>query len=205
VNLPKYAQLEIERRMLVVPELLPDLSGLLYTEIEDRYLDAGRLRLRKMTDCSVSESIYKLCKKYGPTDAYEEPIVNIYLTRGEYESLHILPGRDLVKRRYRYEYQGRRFSIDAHTGVLTGLSLCECEAASSAELMEIAFPPFALEDVTADPRYSGVGLALSAASVEALPNPPSPYPDFVRSAHREGGAQTSNCLVVSGFVEKSES
>jgi CYTH domain-containing protein len=116
-----------------------------------------------MTDCDAEESIYKLCKKYGSTGKYEEPIVNIYLTVEEYESLRVLPGRDLVKRRYRYEYQGRRFSIDAHTGALAGLYLCECEAASITELMAIVFPPFAIEDVTTDLRYSGASLAQSVA------------------------------------------
>ncbi len=159
MNMPKYAQLEIERRMRIPLELLPDLSGLRYTDIEDRYLDAGRLRLRKMTECGATESIFKLCKKYGNTGKYEEPIVNIYLTREEYESLHILPGHDLVKRRYRYEYHGRWFSIDAHMGRWIGLYLCECEAHSVAELIEIAFPPFAFEDVTADPRFLGASLA----------------------------------------------
>ena len=149
--------------MRIPLELLPDLNGLPYVDIEDRYLDAGRLRLRKMTDCDAEESIYKLCKKYGSAGRYEEPIVNIYLTVEEYESLRVLPGRDLVKRRYRYEYQGRRFSIDAHTGALAGLYLCECEATSLAELMEIVFPPFAIEDVTTDPRYSGAALAQAAA------------------------------------------
>jgi hypothetical protein len=152
--------------MRILPEQLPDLSGLPYVDVADRYLDGGRMRLRKMTEPGVVESIYKLCKKYGSVGAYEEPIVNIYLTREEYEVLRVLPGRDLVKRRYRYEHQGRRFSIDAHTGALAGLYLCECEAASVAELMAIAFPPFAVEDVTADPRYSGAGLAQSAARGE---------------------------------------
>jgi len=159
MKMPPYAQLEIERRMRIPPELLPDLSGLRYTEIEDRYLDAGRMRLRKMTDCDATESIYKLCKKYGCTGKYEEPIVNIYLTREEYESFKILPGHDLVKRRYRYEYQGRRFSIDEHTGRWSGLYLCECEANSTSELLKIAFPPFAVEDVTEDPCFSGGALA----------------------------------------------
>jgi CYTH domain-containing protein len=169
--MPKYAQLEIERRLLVSPDLLPDLSGLPYVDIEDRYLDGGRLRLRKMTAAGAAESIYKFCKKYGSDDTYKEPIVNIYLTREEYEVLHVLPGCDLVKRRYRYEYEGRRFSIDAHTGLLSGLYLCECEAASTAELMEIVFPPFAVEDVTADSRYSGASLAQSAARGDnILPN-----------------------------------
>ncbi len=166
--MPKYAQLEIERRMLIPPELLPDLSGLRYVEIEDRYLNAGHLRLRRMTECGATESIYKLCKKYGSTGKYEEPIVNIYLTREEYESLHVLPGRDLVKRRYRYEYQGQCFSIDAHTGPLRGLYLCECEAASTSELNEVAFPPFVVEDVTADMRFSGANLAQAYASNNGL-------------------------------------
>ena len=151
--------MEIERRMRISPEQLPDLSSLHYTEIEDRYLDAGRLRLRKMTEGGATESIYKLCKKYGSTGKYEEPIVNVYLTKEEYESLQVLPGQNLVKRRYRYEYQSHRFSIDAHTGVLAGLYLCECEAASTSELREITFPPFAVTDVTADPEFSGAILA----------------------------------------------
>ncbi|MCW3095250.1 MAG: hypothetical protein JWL77_868 [Chthonomonadaceae bacterium] len=167
MNMPKYAQLEIERRMLIPPESLPDLSRLPYVDIEDRYLNAGRLRLRKMTAAGATESIYKFCKKYGSDDTYKEPIVNIYLTREEYEVLMALPGRDLIKRRYRYEYQGCRFSIDAHMGLWAGLYLCECEAASIAELMAIVFPPFAVEDVTADARYSGSGLARSAATGEA--------------------------------------
>jgi CYTH domain-containing protein len=160
--MPKYAQLEIERRMRIPPDLVPDLSGQRYTEIEDRYLDAGRLRLRKMTDYDGAESIYKLCKKYGSTGTYEEPIVNIYLTQEEYNALHVLPGNDLIKRRYRYAFQGRQFSIDAHTGSLAGLYLCECEADSVSDLMEIAFPPFAVQDVTEDPRFSGVQLAHAA-------------------------------------------
>ena len=145
--------------MRVPPELLPDLRLLPYADIEDRYLNGGRLRLRKVTEAGAAESTYKLCKKYGPVGAYEEPIVNLYLTAEEYESLHILPGLDLRKRRYRYEYQGRRFSIDAHAGPLSGLYLCECEADSASELVEIAFPPFAVEDVTADHRFSGASLA----------------------------------------------
>jgi CYTH domain-containing protein len=171
MKIPKYALLEIERRMLIPPELLPDLGGMRYVDIEDRYLDGGRLRLRKVTEVDAVESIYKFCKKYGSTDRYVEPIVNIYLTQEEYKTLLALPGHDLVKRRYRYEYKRRRFSIDAHTGLLSGLYLCECEAASTAALMEIVFPPFAVEDVTADPRYSGAGLAQAAARGDnILPN-----------------------------------
>jgi CYTH domain-containing protein len=168
VKIPKYAQLEIERRMLIPPELLPDLNGLHYATIEDRYLEGGRLRLRKVTEVGAAESIYKLCKKYGRVGASEEPIVNVYLAVEEYESLRFLPGVDLLKRRYRYEYQGRCFSIDAHTGALTGLYLCECEAVSTSELNEVAFPPFVVEDVTADMRFSGANLARAYTSNNGL-------------------------------------
>ncbi len=159
MDLPKYALPEIERRMLIEAAQLPDLRGLPCQHIEDRYLEAGRLRLRKITNLIEPEVVYKLCKKYGGTGAYEEPIVNIYLTAQEYDSLRVLPGCDLAKRRYTYEHEGRRFSIDAHTGSLRGLYLCECEAASVPELLAVAFPPFAVKDVTLDPNYSGLHLA----------------------------------------------
>lgn len=158
-SVPKYAQIEIEWRMLVRAELLPDLRDLPCKYIEDRYLDAGRLRLRKITSGGATESTFKLCKKYGKTGAYEEPIVNIYLTSEEYDSLRHLPGSDIVKHRYSYEFQGRHFSIDEHVGALAGLYLCEYEATSAAVLDNIIFPPFAIENVTADDRYFGANLA----------------------------------------------
>ncbi len=159
VDAPKYALPEIERRMLVDAAQLPDLRGLPWRDITDRYISAGRLRLRKVTNPDETEPVYKLCKKYGGTSAYEELIVNIYLTAQEYNALRVLSGCDLAKRRYTYDYEGRRFSIDAHTGTLAGLYLCEYEAASVPELLAAAFPPFAIEDVTANPNYSGLCLA----------------------------------------------
>ena len=148
--------------MLVNPEFLPDLSVCPCFMIEDRYLDAGRLRLRKATPLGSDETVYKLCKKYGPITAYEEPIVNIYLSAGEYEALRLLPGRDLRKRRYKYDYQGRTFSIDEHSGALSGLYLCEIESISTADLLTVTFPPFAVRDVAGEAAYSGAGLATAA-------------------------------------------
>ena len=159
MDAPKYALLEIERRMLVETARLPDLRGLPCKTIEDRYLEAGRLRLRKITNADDAHVVYKLCKKYGSALAYQEPIVNIYLDAPEYDALRVLPGYDLTKRRYTVEYEGRRFSVDEHTGALTGVYLCEHEAASVSELLSVAFPPFAVEDVTLDPQFSGLSLA----------------------------------------------
>jgi len=160
-HIRKYSLLEIERRMLVRADLLPDLRGLIYKTIEDRYLDAGRLRLRKVTQVGATESTFKLCKKYGRVGTYEEPIVNIYLTAQEYEGFRHLPGSDILKRRYSYEFQGHDFSIDEHTDALAGLYLCEYEVTSAAVLNTIVVPSFAIEDVTADARFFGANLAHS--------------------------------------------
>lgn len=159
MSTPKYARPEIERRMLVRPDRLPDLGGLPCTVIEDRYFEAGRLRLRKMTGPAATDVVYKLGKKYGAIGAYEEPIVNIYLSAAEYDLLRVLPGHDLVKRRYRFEHAGHVFAIDEHGGVLAGLYLCEREAALVADLLAVPFPPFAGRDVTGDARFSGASLA----------------------------------------------
>ena len=65
MQIPKYSQLEIEKRGLVENTLLPDLSKLKCRVIEDRYLHDGRLRLRKIGWADgENHSIYKLCKKY---------------------------------------------------------------------------------------------------------------------------------------------
>lgn len=156
--LPKYALLEIERRMLVDATLLPSLEPVPFVSITDRYLDGGRLRLRKMV-ASDGTTQFKLCKKYGHTSAYVEPITNLYLTQAEYEVLTSLPGNTLYKRRYRYTFDGHTFGLDQFEGELTGLYLCEKEAPSVEELAAIIFPPFCVEDVTADPAYSGAALA----------------------------------------------
>lgn len=160
-HMPKYAQLEIERRMLVRAELLPDLCSLACKSIEDRYFDAGQMRLRKVTQVGSTEITFKVCKKYGMTGAFVQPIVNIYLTAQEYKSLRHLPGSDISKRRYSYEFQGRYFSVDEHIGGLAGLYLCEYEATSAAVLNSVVFPSFAVEDVTTDARFFGVNLARS--------------------------------------------
>ena len=156
---PKYALLEIERTLLVDPALLPDLSALPFTRIDDRYLHGGRLRLRVMSDSVTGVASYKLGKKYGATGPNTEPIVNVYLDASEYASLTGLPAYALSKRRYRYAHAGHIFGIDVFEGVHAGLYLCEAEAATLEALLALSFPPFAVRDVTADPDYSGWALA----------------------------------------------
>ncbi len=156
--------------MLVDPDSLPDLSECESRLIEDRYYEFGRMRLRKISRAGTPDPIFKLCKKYGETSRRSEPIANLYLTETEYAELLKLPGNDLVKRRYRYEFEGCIFSLDEHTGKLSGLFMVEKEGVSSEELDSMRFPPFGIRDVTEDSRFSGSNLAKIFSNPDAQPD-----------------------------------
>ncbi|HEY1750777.1 MAG TPA: hypothetical protein VGG29_05915 [Caulobacteraceae bacterium] len=154
---PKYALLENERRFLV--HALPDLAGARVRLIEDRYLDAGRLRLRRVTHFDGHPPEHKLCKKYGSADPVSGPIVNIYLTAEEHAAFAALPGRPLAKRRHTVAHAGRAFSVDVFEGPLAGLVMCEAEAPTPEAIRALAFPPWATHEVTADPFFGGASLS----------------------------------------------
>ena len=76
-DLPKYARWEHERRCLVPadgPRPWEDGSGWV---IRDRYLEAGRLRLRAITEPATGRRTFKLCKKFGSDATFSQPIVNV--------------------------------------------------------------------------------------------------------------------------------
>ncbi|HEY1426584.1 MAG TPA: hypothetical protein VGF50_07930 [Caulobacteraceae bacterium] len=152
-SIPKYALLENERRFLVLEP--PDMTGARVRLIEDLYLDAGRLRLRRVTHFDGVPPEHKLCKKYGLGDPVSGPIVNIYLTAEEHAALAALPGRPLRKRRYTILHAGRAFSLDVFEGALAGLAICEAEAPTAEAIRAVRFPPWAAREVTADPFFCG--------------------------------------------------
>lgn len=160
--LPKYAILENERRFLVRPQVVEGLAVSRRRLIEDRYISGGRLRLRAITDEATGEREFKLCKKYGSTDAVSEPIVNIYLSQAEHAAFAILPGSDIAKRRCSVEYAGRAFGLDLFLGRLEGLAICEAEAATREDIVALGFPPWAAVEITADAFFSGANLAVAA-------------------------------------------
>jgi CYTH domain-containing protein len=162
-DIPKYALLENERRFLV--RRPPDLAGTRARLIEDRYLDGGRLRLRRVTHLDGSPTEHKLCKKYGSADPASGPIVNIYLTEAEHAALAALPGRPLGKRRHTVLYDGRAFSVDVFEGALAGLVMCEAEAPTVEAIRALKFPPWAGREVTDDRFFSG-GCLCAITAVE---------------------------------------
>lgn len=156
-KIPKYAQLEHERRFLIIET--PDLSGAAFRLIEDLYITGSRLRLRKITYSDGQDIQFKLCKKYPSEDILSTPIVNTYLTADEHAALSELPGRKIRKRRYSIVSSAKPFSIDVFEAQLSGLILCEVEAASVTELESQIFPDWIRREVTGDPFFTGGNLA----------------------------------------------
>ncbi len=163
-NLPKYARWEHERKFFVPPAATHPWMRTAPWEVRDRYLDVGRMRLRAVTDTGSGEQTFKLCKKFSPESAYSQAIVNIYLSRDEYESLLQLPGRELNKRRFHDRFDGHTFGVDVFEAELDGLVLCEVEASSESELMGVEFPPYARVEVTEDLFFTGGSLCRASAS-----------------------------------------
>jgi CYTH domain-containing protein len=163
---PKYAHLELERRWLVDAARRPSLECHPATIIEDRYLDATRMRLRRMTRPDAGEVVWKLTKKYESADPSARPIVTSYLIEAEYQVLSVLPAHELTKRRHRLTLEGRIWSLDVFEGELRGLEMIECEVDDQADLAAVAPPDWALREVTHLPQWQCGALAAAGAIPE---------------------------------------
>ena len=159
-ELPRYARLELERRWLVDPARLPDLSGAPFRRIEGLYLDGGRLRLRVITHHPGGALEFKLGKKYERTDPLGGPIATLYLTQAEHAAFARLPGAPLVKQRYRLDGS----SLDVFEGALAGLTLAEIEFEDPAAALAVPPPAWAGREVTEDPFFRGAALARTTAA-----------------------------------------
>src|SRR3954452_17093635 len=95
----KYARVEIERRFLLagVPQ---DADVLAVHEMHDRYLDATRMRLRRMARVGGDTQL-KLTQKLPERDggARQGALTTIYLSEAEHAAFARLPGAELRKSR----------------------------------------------------------------------------------------------------------
>ncbi len=160
----KYARIERERRFLL--EKLPaDLDRSQFTLIEDVYLTGTRLRLRKMTAPDGTISAMKLGHKFVASNQrpHETMMTNFYLDDAEFAVLAQLPGRRLAKKRFKYTWHGRIFSIDQFQNELDGLILAEIESLTDENLMTIPVPDFAIREVTDEIEFTGGQLVLQTA------------------------------------------
>ena len=153
----KYARIERERRYL-----LQDLPGDLtraseHVQITDNYLTGTRLRLRKVRDPKTNKWTVKFTQKFAPNpeDLSRTVITNTYLNATEYEVLSVFEANEIRKNRYRFEFDGRKFSVDMFLGDLFGLVLAEVSFLTDEELDRFPQPPFAIADVTNHEMFTG--------------------------------------------------
>jgi len=154
---PKYAQLELERRWLVPRAQLPAVEQLVPRLIDDRYLDGGRLRLRRVL-AAAGETLFKLGKKYEARPGQSEYVVSVYLTAHEYAALAQLPGYAVRKRRYAFAGG----SLDIYEQPEHEFSIFEVEFGSLEEMSGYVPPAFVDQEVTFNASFSGHALAKNA-------------------------------------------
>jgi len=156
----KYARIERERRYLLqdLPEGLGRADE--HLQITDNYITGTRLRIRKVRNPRTNKWIVKFTRKFAPDpqDLSRTIITNIYLNATEAETLSIFEANEIRKNRYRFEFEGRKFSIDMFLGDLLGLVLAEVSFETDADLDGFPLPPFALADVTNDEVFTGGSL-----------------------------------------------
>jgi CYTH domain-containing protein len=153
----KYALIERERRFLLRDLPAPLTRASEHVQIWDNYITGTRLRLRRIRVPRTKERVWKLTQKYAPAppDFSRTVITNIYLSPAEYEVLSVFEGNEIRKNRYRFEHEGRAYSIDIFLGVLWGLVLAETSFETDDEMRDFALPPFAVRDVTEDEMFTG--------------------------------------------------
>ncbi len=153
----KYARVERERRYLLqdLPQGLMRASP--HVQITDNYITGTRLRLRKVRDPQTNKWTLKFTQKFAPEpeDLSRTLITNIYLDAQEYELLSVFEANELRKNRYRFESEGRQFSVDMFFGELFGLVLAEVSFENDEELDNFLKPQFALAEVTNNELFTG--------------------------------------------------
>ena len=157
----KYSRIERERRYLLqdLPEGLSRADH--HLQITDNYITGTRLRIRKVRDPQTNKWVVKFTQKFAPDprDLSRTVITNTYLNAQEADTLAVFEANEIRKNRYRFEFAGRRFSVDMFIGDLFGLVLAEVGFDTDEELDSFPLPPFALADVTNNEVFSGGRLA----------------------------------------------
>jgi CYTH domain-containing protein len=127
--------------------------------IKDRYIDGTMLRLREQKD-DGGEVVFKLTQKVPARTGGSQQglITNMYLTESEFRLLAQLPARALSKTRYSVP----PFGIDVFEGTLEGLLLAEAEFDTADQADALTIPPFILQEVTDDERFTGGRLVRSS-------------------------------------------
>lgn len=151
----RYAKPEYERRFLL--EGVPD-GALRPVRISDRYLHDTRMRLRRVETLDGDLVELKLGHKWRPNSQDPRVIMHtsIYLDESEFELLSRLPGRDLVKIRYRFDSQPN-WAVDQHHSPREDVIILEVNFSDANEANAFDPPPWVAGEVTDDEAYTGAG------------------------------------------------
>ena len=104
-------------------------------------------------------TVYKLCKKYGPSGCVE-PITNIYLDTAEFSLFDCLPGITVQKDRHKLD----RGAIDVYLFPDGPLYVYEIEFPSLDDAEAFTAPAYAGREITNEETYTGYALAVRGAS-----------------------------------------
>ena len=148
----KYARVELERRFLLAG--VPD-GEVARVDIDDRYLDGTRVRLRRQAQRG-GETIYKLTQKLPARGPHGEQgtLTTFYLSAEEHDVFAALPAAPLRKTRLSIAPYG----VDVFAGPLEGLVLAEAEFASAEEAAALVPATFCVAEVSDDARFTGGSL-----------------------------------------------
>jgi CYTH domain-containing protein len=153
----KYARVERERRFLLndLPEGLAPTDP--HVQITDNYITGTRLRIRKVRDPKTNKWTVKFTQKFAPDpkDLSRTIITNTYLTALEADTLSVFEANEIRKNRYRFDFEGRHFSVDVFLGDLFGLVLAETGFETDEEMSQFQEPAFVLADVTNNEIFTG--------------------------------------------------
>jgi CYTH domain-containing protein len=154
---PSYSKPEIERRWLVPADSQLGANAERMRELEDRYIEGTRLRLRKVTE-SGRATIYKLGKKYEAEVTGVHHSVSTYLSEAEYKVLLVLPARRSKKRRL--SVCGG--ALDVYELPNPGLQVFEVEFSTTEEAVAYVPPQGICQEVTSELTFTGYALAGAA-------------------------------------------
>ena len=145
--------MEIERKFLV-SSLPEDLESYPKKELSQAYINASPvIRVRK------SDDAYELTVKGEGMLSREE--LNLAITEEAFQKLLLKhEGRIIEKTRYKIPYEGLIIELDLFHGDFEGRILAEVEFTSEDEAASFTPPDWFSEEVTYDPAWHNVNMAL---------------------------------------------
>lgn len=146
---------EIERKFLVSPENLPDLSGVAALEIQQGYLKRDKPTVRVRTKGSMGFLTVK-----GPSRGISREEFEYEIPLNEALHLLALCQDGLVEKvRYLVPWEHHTLEVDVFKGRLSGLVIAEVEFKSESDSHSGGWPHWFGPEVSEDPRYANSSLS----------------------------------------------